>query len=102
MAVEVKVNTDAIQSSVTTLRDIADRLGSRSLNVSFAVSKGDAVDELQQMAEQLRAFGSALALLVNETADKLEAGGEAFKEMESQSQAMFEQIAAAAQKWIGG
>ncbi len=60
------------------------------------------MDELNQMAKQLRAFGAALALLVNETADKLEAGGEAFIDMDTKVQTMFEQIADAARKWIGG
>lgn len=54
------------------IRNLSALVNSRSLSFDFAYSEGDTVNQLIEYANNLKATGDAIALLMQKTADALD------------------------------
>lgn len=71
-ATEIIIKPLQIANTAKSLKALATSVQNRSLKIDFTYSKGDAVDELEQYAENLKQTGDAIALLMQKTAELLD------------------------------
>ena len=78
--VRIRVKYSDVSSAAADIRKVANEISNYQFSLSMAESTGDMSRQLCELADQMKAYGTALSNVCYETADKVEDIGIKFKE----------------------
>lgn len=96
----IKFNYTSVEKYEKELQKVADNLRNRQLKLSFSKSRGEAVTQMQALADDLRDFGAALSELAESTSAAMKDGARQFHFAEQLSEELSERIAEAGRQWM--
>lgn len=86
----IVVKPEVLKAKAEEMRNLAEKIRSRSYSIRQEQGKGDFVNELETLSEELKNMGSALAVLVSATADRIEDTAAEFTAADQQSAGFYQ------------
>ena len=89
---EISVDLTALESDISKLSTLEQKIANRKLDIKFTTAKGAAADEVMEAAAQLKKIGQSLGLLVGKTRTVMEMAKTSFNEADQQAKQKVDSI----------